>query len=117
MRGEHSAKDGRTLQEPLNTHARDGSTMVAATALVRAAVQPTKQEMRALESLLSKYFRRPVKASVEIDPAVIGGLWIRVGDTVIDGSLRGPLEMLRHHLRAQSRIAVAAGHPSSNHGN
>lgn len=114
MRGEHSAKDGQTLQEPVSTLARDDSSGTAAMALVRATVQPTKQELRTLESLLTKYFRRPVKASVEIDPAVIGGLWIRVGDTVIDGSLRGRLQILRHHLRAQSRIAVAAGHPRSN---
>ena len=115
MQAEHSAKDGRSLQNPLNALAQDSSSGVVATALVRAAVQPTKQELRTLESLLTKYFRQPVKASVEIDPAVIGGLWIRVGDTVIDGSLRGRLEILRHHLRAQSRIAVAAGHSRSNH--
>jgi len=34
-----------------------------------------------------------------IDPEVIGGVQVRVGDTVIDGTVRTRLDQLREHLR------------------
>ncbi|HOG45411.1 MAG TPA: F0F1 ATP synthase subunit delta, partial [Anaerolineae bacterium] len=33
-----------------------------------------------------------------VDPTVLGGVWLRVGDRIIDGSLRGRLEALRKQL-------------------
>jgi F-type H+-transporting ATPase subunit delta len=54
-----------------------------------------------LEEALSRSAGRPVEAQVVVDPTVIGGLVARIGDTVIDGSLRGRLESLRQSLEAQ----------------
>jgi len=73
----------------------------------RYAVPPTDDEQRALADILSAYLGHPVSVESEIDPQIIGGIWIRIGDQVIDGSLAGRLEMLRHHLRAQTRIAAS----------
>jgi F0F1-type ATP synthase delta subunit len=33
-----------------------------------------------------------------VDPSLIGGLTVRVGDTLLDGSVRGRLERLRTQL-------------------
>jgi F-type H+-transporting ATPase subunit delta len=72
--------------------------------LVLAAVQPEGRQLLRLQDILAGYLGRPVVVQVQVDPSIIGGLVIRVGDTVIDGSLRGRIETLRHHLRAQARI-------------
>jgi len=38
-----------------------------------------------------------------VDPSLLGGLVIRTGDTVIDGSLRSRLTTLHRRLRAAGR--------------
>jgi len=50
--------------------------------------------MKTLESLSGK----KVDMSVELDPALLGGLVAQVGDVVYDGSLRTQLERIRHDL-------------------
>lgn len=50
-------------------------------------------------TLRSKYGRE-VKASVTVDPELIGGVSIRVGDEVMDASVRGKLAQLAGALRA-----------------
>jgi F-type H+-transporting ATPase subunit delta len=42
--------------------------------------------------------RRQVELRVRIDPSVLGGVRISVGDTVIDGTVRHRLEQLRESL-------------------
>lgn len=46
-----------------------------------------------VNKLESKY-KRKVRAQVSVDPALIGGIKIVVGDTVVDATVRGKLESL-----------------------
>ena len=46
-----------------------------------------------------------VELSVLDDPALIGGMLVRIGDTVIDGSIRNYL----HQLHARFQTALALG--------
>lgn len=80
----------------------------ASRAIVRVAVPLTTEEHQRLQDLLEKQFHRPLELDVEVNPSIIGGVWVRVGDEVIDGSVRGQLETLRHHLRTQSRIMITS---------
>ncbi|NLG51296.1 MAG: F0F1 ATP synthase subunit delta [Chloroflexi bacterium] len=80
----------------------------ATRAIVRVAVPLTPEESQRLHSLLERLFHRPLELAVEVTPSVIGGVWVRVGDEVIDGSVRGQLETLRYHLRTQSRIMITS---------
>ncbi|MDQ3226223.1 MAG: F0F1 ATP synthase subunit delta, partial [Chloroflexota bacterium] len=41
-----------------------------------------------------------VELAMKIDPDIIGGIIIRVGDQVIDGSVRNKLEKMRTRLMA-----------------
>ena len=41
---------------------------------------------------------RRVQLDVEVDPSLLGGLVVRVGDRLIDGSVRSRLERLRNQL-------------------
>jgi|YNPNPStandDraft_1061719.scaffolds.fasta_scaffold34333_2 F-type H+-transporting ATPase subunit delta len=77
-------------------------------ALVRVAVELRPEELQRLQEILERRFQRELDLKVELDPSILGGVWVRVGDIVIDGSLKGKLEALRHHLRAQARTMSSA---------
>jgi len=66
--------------------------------VVRSAVPLTEQERSRLEFALAQRFPEAGPVSYEVDPQLLGGVWLRVGDRIIDGSLRGRLEDLRQHL-------------------
>jgi len=44
-----------------------------------------------------------------VDPSLIGGLTLQVGDRLLDASVRGRLERLRSQLVAGSRGTTRAG--------
>ncbi|MBI3864286.1 MAG: ATP synthase F1 subunit delta [Planctomycetia bacterium] len=44
-----------------------------------------------------------------VDPSLLGGMRIRVGDTVYDGSLRARLNQLRHRVRERSLNEIQSG--------
>ncbi len=55
---------------------------------------------RRMKSTLERRFGKKIEATVSVDPELIGGAMIAVGDTVIDGSVRGELQAMATHLRA-----------------
>ena len=65
---------------------------------VRAAVELGEDERTRLAAALGRLVRRTVELRVVIDPSVIGGIGVSVGDTVIDGTVRHRLEQLRDSL-------------------
>jgi F-type H+-transporting ATPase subunit delta len=50
---------------------------------------------------LSGLLEAPVLLSERVDPGLIGGLVLRVGDTLFDGSIRQRLEQLRRQIWAR----------------
>jgi F-type H+-transporting ATPase subunit delta len=52
-----------------------------------------------MKSTLERRFGKKIEATVSVDPELIGGATIVVGDTVIDGSIRGELASMATHLR------------------
>jgi F-type H+-transporting ATPase subunit delta len=55
-------------------------------------------ELASLVADLERRFKRKVRPHVSIDQSLIGGALVRVGDQVIDGSVRGKLEAMRNGL-------------------
>jgi F-type H+-transporting ATPase subunit delta len=47
---------------------------------------------------LSRILGRTVIAHISVDPALLGGIVVRYGDRVMDGSLRRRLVSLRHRM-------------------
>lgn len=64
-------------------------------AYVRSATELTDEQQQRLAAALQRIYRREVDIRLDVDPAVIGGLSIKVGDEVIDGSMQHRLDQLR----------------------
>lgn len=65
---------------------------------VRTAVALDDKQKAALAQALRQATGRNVELKVIVDPTVIGGVMAKVGDIVIDGTVRGKLEQLKQHL-------------------
>ena len=52
------------------------------------------EQVRQLVATLEKKYGRKVNAQVEVDPELIGGARIVVGDKVIDATVRGRLDAM-----------------------
>jgi len=69
-----------------------------AVAEVRSAIELTPDQTERLREALNRATGKNVEVKVVIDPSVLGGIVSRVGDVVIDGSVRHRLEQLREQL-------------------
>lgn len=67
-------------------------------AQVTTAVELTGEQLQAVEAKLSASTGKRVRASTVIDPAILGGMVVRIGDRVVDGSVRTRLKRLRREL-------------------
>ena len=65
---------------------------------VKSAVALNPDEKKTLEENLGKRFGANLEAEYDVDPSLLGGVVVRVGDEVIDGSLAGKLSVLRGRL-------------------
>jgi F-type H+-transporting ATPase subunit delta len=81
------------LFEEMRT-AQDGSRV----AQVRSAYALTKPDQQHLSDALAAKLGGSIELTVELDKSLIGGVEIRVGDLVIDGTIRGKLEKLATEL-------------------
>ncbi len=69
-------------------------------AQIIAAAKPSAAEIKDLVVRLETKFGKKVEATVSVDPEIIGGIKIIVGDTVIDASVKGQLQNLTYALTA-----------------
>lgn len=67
-------------------------------ASVTSAVPLTDGQIERLAAALGSLYGRAISVRVDIDPAIKGGLIVRVGDEVIDGSVTGRLAAARAGL-------------------
>ena len=65
-----------------------------------AAVKPAEAQVKSLIKQLEAKFGKKIEAEVKVDPELIGGIKIVVGDTVIDASVRGQLQSLEYALKS-----------------
>ena len=71
----------------------------ASIATVRVAIDLTEGERSRLSEALSRQYGRLIQLNVIVDPTVVGGVRIDIGDEVIDGTIAARLD------EAQRRIA------------
>lgn len=66
------------------------------------------QTAEKLRNSLKNTFQKDVRIVSKIDPSILGGLVVRVGDTVYDGSVDGQLKALRREVKAKTEASVRA---------
>lgn len=77
---------------------------------VRSAVELDEGQRSRLESALGRLAGRRVEVRVAVDPGLLGGFVARIGNTVVDGSVRHRLEVLKERLTlAQATISIQGG--------
>ena len=69
-------------------------------ATATSALPLTETEIRALTARLEQMTGGTIALQTEVDESLLGGLIVRVGSRLIDGSVRGRLERLRNQLAA-----------------
>jgi F-type H+-transporting ATPase subunit delta len=67
-------------------------------ARVTTAVALTAEQEQRLTEVLGRIYGRTVGLQVTVDPSVLGGLIVQVGDEVIDGSIAHRLEVAGRRL-------------------
>jgi F-type H+-transporting ATPase subunit delta len=72
-------------------------------AVVTTAMPLTPDELQAVRSRIETMAGSKIDLSEVVDESLIGGLTVRVGDRLLDASVRGRLERLRDQLIAGTR--------------
>jgi F-type H+-transporting ATPase subunit delta len=67
-------------------------------ALVRSAIELSGDEKERLAAALGRQYGRQVHLNTVVDPQVLGGIRVEIGDDVIDGSIVGRLDDARRRM-------------------
>jgi F-type H+-transporting ATPase subunit delta len=71
-----------------------------ATATIESAFELSETQVAELRSALEKRFGKKIETTVTVNPELIGGARVTVGDAVLDGSVQAKLAAMRAQLRA-----------------
>lgn len=90
---------GRTLEQALDNFGQ----LVAERAqryiaVVRSAHPLSEAQQERLKTFLSRKYDRAIHLNTEVDPTLVGGLSIQVGDEVMDGTIAGRLAEVQRRL-------------------
>ena len=65
---------------------------------ISSARELSADEKRELESQIERMTGKKVRSHYASDPGLLGGVVVRVGSTIYDGSVRGQLEKMKQEL-------------------
>ena len=97
--GEALSGTHRTVGLALEDYQRIASAVQGErVATVRSARPLDSRERERLQAALSRQYARAVHLNVVVDPSLLGGLRVEIGDDVIDGSVASRLDDARRRL-------------------
>jgi len=67
-------------------------------AVVQTVIKLQPQEIKSLQNQLETIFKRPIKITNNINPNLLGGMYIRIGDQIIDLSLKSKINSVKEKL-------------------
>src|SRR5699024_12115308 len=62
-------------------------------------------QVRRLGEILTRSYGRKVQINVAVDPQVVGGMKIQIGDDVVDATTLGRLDEARRRLRSEEHTS------------
>jgi len=65
-----------------------------------SAMAVSDEDVKTLSETLSRSTGKTIQLKLTVDPAMLGGVKIRMGDKIIDASVAKKLEMLKKNLKA-----------------
>jgi F-type H+-transporting ATPase subunit delta len=74
--------------------------------LVTTAQPLDEAALKSLKEKLQNLFKKDVAITAKVDATILGGLIVRVGDMVFDGSVDGQLNLLKKATLAKAEIAI-----------
>jgi F-type H+-transporting ATPase subunit delta len=74
---------------------------------VTSALPLSDQEVDGIRTQLKSKLNREVSVVTKVDPAIIGGLVLRIGDTVFDGSVTGKFDQMLRATKSGSARALS----------
>jgi F-type H+-transporting ATPase subunit b len=77
----------------------EGEEIAGAAAEITSALPLTEKEQEVVRKDVISKVGKKATISFRVDPSIMGGLIVRVGDRVLDGSVAGKLDELRQTLR------------------
>jgi F-type H+-transporting ATPase subunit delta len=84
------------VEHEFTQRVRASNNVALAAAVSAIPLSVTEQE--SLRKSLEARTGKTIELKTSVDPSLIGGILVRIGDTVLDGSVRGNLERLREQL-------------------
>jgi len=99
---------GRLIGDMIESYLDDAiATSDTITAEVHAVIPLDDEETARLEHALTRRFGKPVRVQALVDPSVMGGLLIRVGNELVDATVKARLHDVRKAM--QRHVAGLAG--------
>ncbi|MFV0458765.1 MAG: F0F1 ATP synthase subunit delta [Actinomycetales bacterium] len=90
---------GRTFDSLLEEMGRMAATRRnRSVAVVTSAVPLSQAQQDRLGAALDRIYGRPVHLNLDVDPALVGGIRVRIGDDIIDGSIVSKLSDANRRL-------------------
>lgn len=84
------------LREKLNEmekiHLEKNNTLLA---IVKTAVPLLESELNELKDKLEKKYNKTIIITAEVDKSLLGGVYVRVGNDVIDGTVKSKVDELK----------------------
>ncbi|EYE89882.1 hypothetical protein Q428_00625 [Fervidicella metallireducens AeB] len=72
-------------------------------AYVTTAVEMTAEEVEALRQRLSDKYQSEIEVQNIVDPEIIGGVHLKIGDHIIDSTIKGQLTQIRKRFLQEYR--------------
>lgn len=69
-------------------------------ARIVSAFELNAEQLKKLIAMLEKKFKHEINAKVSVDPELIGGIKVEIGDEILDTSVRGKLEAMAVALKS-----------------
>lgn len=90
---------GRRLEQSVDTLSRLAAERRDQMVAVVTAAEPLSADQeRRLAAALERIYGSAVNLNIDIDPTLVGGITVKIGDEVIDGSIASRIETARRRL-------------------